>query len=149
MLAALAAFARSASSQMIIGSEPPSSSVTRLEPLAASAATCSPVGVEPVKATLRTSGCVTSASPVSAPVPGNTVSTPSGRPASARISPSRSVVSGVESAGFATTVLPHSSAGPSLLHSSVVGKFHGTIAATTPSGRRSTRPSTPASSPCT
>ena len=36
------------------------------------------------------------------------------------------------SAGLATTVLPHSSAGPSLLHSSVVGKFQGTIAATTP-----------------
>ena len=50
------------------------------------------------------------------------------------------------SAGLATTVLPATSAGPSLLHSSVVGKFHGTIAATTPSGRRRTRPSTPVSS---
>ena len=54
MAAALAAFLRSASSQMIIGSEPPSSSVTRLEPAAASACTRSPTGVEPVKATLRT-----------------------------------------------------------------------------------------------
>ena len=123
--------------------------MTRFEPFAASAATRSPVGVEPVNATLRTSGWVTSASPASAPVPGSTVSTPSGSPASARISPSRSVVSGVESAGFATTVLPHSNAGPSLLHSNVVGKFQGTMAATTPSGRRSTRPSTPASSPWT
>ena len=58
MAAALAAFLRSASSQMIIGSEPPSSSVTRLEPAAASACTRSPTGVEPVKATLRTRGCV-------------------------------------------------------------------------------------------
>ena len=49
--------AKSASSQMIIGSDPPSSSVTRLVPLAASAAICSPTGVEPVNATLRTSGC--------------------------------------------------------------------------------------------
>ena len=49
-----------------------------------------------------------------------------------RISASRSVVSGVVSAGLATTVLPDTSAGPSLLHSSVVGKFHGTIAPTTP-----------------
>ena len=73
------------------------------------------------------------------------MNTPSGTPAAAKISPSRSVVSGVVSAGLATTVLPHSSAGPTLLHSSVVGKFHGTIAATTPSGRRNTRPSTPAS----
>ncbi len=61
MLAALAAAARSASSQMIIGSEPPSSSVTRLVPLAHSAMICSPTGVEPVKAILRTSGCVASA----------------------------------------------------------------------------------------
>ena len=146
MAAADAAFLRSASSQMIIGSLPPSSSVVRLEPTAASAATRSPVGVEPVKATLRTSGCVTSASPVTGPVPVTTLNTPSGR-ISLRISCRRSVVNGVVSAGFATTVLPHSSAGPSLLQSSVVGKFHGTIAATTPSGRRSTRPSTPGIEP--
>jgi hypothetical protein len=56
MLAALAAAARSASSQMIIGSEPPSSSVIRLVPRAASAMICSPTGVDPVNATLRTSG---------------------------------------------------------------------------------------------
>ena len=149
MLAALAAFARSASSQMIIGSEPPSSSVTRLVPCAASAATRCPVGVEPVKATLRTSGWPTSASPAIGPVPGTTLSTPGGTPAAARISAKRNVVKGVVSAGLATTVLPHSSAGPSLLLSSVVGKFHGTIAATTPSGRRRTRPSTPTSRPWT
>ena len=54
-------------------------------------------------------------------------------------------MNGVVSAGLATTVLPARKAGPSLLHSSVVGKFHGTIAATTPSGRRSVRASTPGS----
>ena len=134
---------------MIIGSEPPSSSVTRLEPAAASACTRSPTGVEPVKATLRTRGCVTSASPTTAPAPGRTLKTPSGSPASLKISASRSVVKGVESAGLATTVLPARKAGPSLLHSSVVGKFQGTIAATTPSGRRSTRASTPVSTLCT
>ena len=134
---------------MIIGSEPPSSSVTRLVPLAASAMTRSPVGVEPVKATLRVSGCVISASPARGPVPVTTLRTPGGRPASVRISASRSVVNGVVSAGLATTVLPHTSAGPSLFDSSVVGKFHGTIAATTPSGLRRTRPSTPGSSPWT
>ncbi len=47
MLAALAAAARSASSQMIIGSEPPSSSVTRLMPCAHWAMIRSPTGVEP------------------------------------------------------------------------------------------------------
>ena len=56
MLAALAAAARSASSQMIIGSEPPSSSVTRLVPRAALAMIRSPTGVEPVNAILRISG---------------------------------------------------------------------------------------------
>jgi hypothetical protein len=134
---------------MIIGSLPPSSSVTRFVPRAASAMMRSPVGVEPVNATLRVSGCVTSASPASGPVPVTTLSTPGGSPASVRISARRSVVNGVVSAGLATTALPHTSAGPSLFESSVVGKFHGTIAATTPSGRRSTRPSTPGSSPCT
>src|ERR1700743_999255 len=53
MDAALAAAARSASSQMIIGAEPPSSSVTRLEPTAASAATCPPTGVGHVNAIWR------------------------------------------------------------------------------------------------
>ena len=61
-------------------------------------------------------------------------------PASCMISAIRSVVSGVVSAGFATTALPQTSAGPSLLPSSVVGKFQGTIATTTPSGRLRTSP---------
>ena len=62
------------------------------------------------------------------------------QPASRMISAIRSVVSGVVSAGFATSVLPQTSAGPSLFPSSVVGKFHGTIATTTPSGRLTTSP---------
>ena len=41
--------------------------------------------------------------------------TPSGSPASRMISAIRSVVSGVVSAGFATTVLPQTSAGPELV----------------------------------
>src|SRR3954468_8660833 len=111
MLAALAAADRSASSQTIIGSEPPSSSVTRLAPRAASAAIRSPVGVEPVKATLRTSGCVTNASPATGPVPGTTFSTPGGTPASVRISARRNVVNGVGSAALATQGLPGVSGG--------------------------------------
>ena len=65
---------------MIIGSDPPSSSVNRLQPLAASVMTRSPVGVDPVKPILRVSGCVMSASPASGPVPVTTFSTPGGRP---------------------------------------------------------------------
>ena len=132
---------------MIIGSEPPSSSVTRFIPGAASAMICSPTGVEPVKAILRTSGWRTRAVPVTDPLPVTTLNTPAGRPPSASSSAKRSVVSGVVPAGLATTVLPATSAGASLLHSSVVGKFQGTIAPTTPSGRRRTIPSTPGSRP--
>jgi hypothetical protein len=52
----------------------------------------------------------------------------------------RNVVRGVVFAGFATTTFPVIKAGPSLLPSNVVGKFHGTIAPMTPSGRRTMRP---------
>ncbi len=98
-----------------------------------------PVPVWPVNATRRTSGCATSASPVSGP-PVTTLSTPGGRPASPASSATRRVVSGVVSAGLATTVLPAASAGPTLLASRVSGKFHGVIAPTTPMGRLVTRP---------
>ncbi len=145
MLAALAAAARSASSQMIIGSDPPSSSVTRLMPWAHWAMIRSPTGVEPVNAIFLVSGWVTRASPASEPRPVITLKTPLGRPPSDSSSANRSVVSGVVAAGLATTVLPATSAGASLLHSSVVGKFHGTIAPTTPRGRLRTMPSTPGS----
>ena len=44
-------------------------------------------------------------------------------------------MSGVVSAGFRTTVLPHASAG-AIFHASIrSGKFHGTICAATPRGR--------------
>ena len=83
--------------------------------------------------------------PAFEPPPVTTLNTPAGSPPSCRSSAKRSVVSGVVPAGLATTVLPATSAGASLFDSSVVGKFHGTIAPTTPSGRRSTMPSTPGS----
>ena len=81
MEAALAAAARSASSQMIIGSDPPSSSVTRFVPRAASAMIRSPTGVEPVKAIFRPPGCRTSAAPVAEPPPVTTLNTPVGQTA--------------------------------------------------------------------
>ena len=49
-----------------------------------------------------------------------------------------SEVSGVYGDGFATTVLPASHAGASFHASRITGKFHGVIAATTPSGLRTT-----------
>ena len=99
-----------------------------------------PTAVEPVKATLRTPGWRTRASPATGPVPVTTLTAPAGRPPAWSSSARRRVVSGVVSAGLATTVLPATRAGPSLLASRVVGKFQGTIAPTTPRGRRSTIP---------
>ena len=63
--------------------------------------------------------------PAFEPPPVTTLNTPAGSPPSCSSSAKRSVVSGVVPAGLATTVLPATSAGASLLDSSVVGKFHG------------------------
>jgi hypothetical protein len=52
----------------------------------------------------------------------------------------RNVVSGVELAGFTTTVFPAASAGPIFVPMRVMGKFQGTIAPHTPTGRLNTRP---------
>ena len=68
--------------------------------------------------------------------PGTTESTPSGRPASVKISASALVVRGVSAAGLSTTVHPAKSAGPSLLIARNSGTFQATIAPTTPIGSR-------------
>ena len=71
-----------------------------------------PVTVSPVIETMRTLGCPTSASPMSAPEPDRTLTTPGGR-ISAAISAKASADSGVRADGLRTTVLPAASAGPS------------------------------------
>ena len=75
-----------------------------------------------------------------------------GIPASRQSSPSRIAESGVSSAGFRTTVLPHASAGPSFQLAMFAGKFHGTMRPTTPSGSRKVAATPPArgivSPPC-
>ena len=95
-----------------------------------------PTSVEPVKAILSTSGCRTSAAPAAVPMPGTTLSAPGGRPASTTRSPSSRAVSGVSCAGFKTTVHPAASAGAIFQEARLSGKFHGTIAPTTPTGSR-------------
>ena len=55
-------------------------------------------------------------------------------PASCRISTSFTEVSGACDAGLITTVLPETSAGASFHVGIAMGKFHGAISATTPSG---------------
>src|ERR1043165_3818950 len=50
-------------------------------------------------------------------------------------------LSGVSDAGLMTTELPPASAGPTLWHTRLSGKLNGVIAATTPHGTRSVKPS--------
>src|SRR5437660_906208 len=108
----LIAASRSASGRMTFALLPPSSSVTRLRPSPHLRPISRPTAVEPVKATLFTPGWSTSAAPVS-PSPGITLTTPSGKPASATSWPRRSAVRGVCSAGFRTTVQPAAAASSS------------------------------------
>ena len=77
-----AARSQLASAKTMFGDLPPNSSDTRLMSSAPNFMMVAPTSVEPVKPILRTSGWVANALPASAPLPGNTCSTPSGRPAS-------------------------------------------------------------------
>jgi len=93
-----------------------------------------PTSAEPVKATQSTSSCRPSAWPAVSPKPGRTLRTPSGTPASAASSATRTAVSGDCSAGFMTTVLPVASAATVIPVMIARGKFHGAITAATPRG---------------
>ena len=129
-----AALARSASAKITFALFPPSSRVTRFTCSAQPAITRLPICVDPVKTTLRTIGLVTNRSPTTEPLPGNTWKTSSGSPASRPSSASRIAVSGVISAGLRTTVFPAANAGANAQPAIGIGKFHGTMTPTTPSG---------------
>ena len=62
--------------------------------------------------------------------------TPSGTPASVKISATALAVRGVSGAGLSTTEQPAASAAPSLLQTRNSGTFHAVIAPTTPTGSR-------------
>lgn len=62
------------------------------------------------------------------------LTTPGGKPASLMSSAILSADKGVYSAGFKTTVHPAASAGASFQLIIKAGKFHGIMAATTPTG---------------
>src|SRR3989454_268185 len=101
---------RSASSNTMKGLFPPSSSDSFLPEPAVALRMIRPTSVEPVKAILSTSGCITSSSPVR-PSPVTTFNTPGGSPAWCAISAKHRAVSGVNSAGLSTTVFPAASPG--------------------------------------
>ena len=118
---------------MMFAAFPPSSSVRRFPVPASSRWIDLPTSVEPVKAILSTSSCLTSAAPV-LPSPVTMLTTPGGSSAWRSTSAKRSAESGVVSAGLRTTVFPAASAGAIFQESMSSGKFHGTIWPATPIG---------------
>lgn len=108
---------------------------------AACLSSAEPTGVEPVNVSLRSRrSAITGADRAFASEAGTTLSTPSGSPARRNSSTRYSVVSGVRSAGFRTTVHPAARAGAIFRVAIASGKFHGVIAYTGPTGRLRTMP---------
>jgi hypothetical protein len=64
------------------------------------------------------------------------LSTPSGNPAWTNSSVNAAAIAGVYSAGFHTTVFPHSSAGTRYQDGTATGKFPAVTTAATPTGTR-------------
>ena len=120
-----AARSRSASAKTTNGACPPSSRLACLPDSAQRAASIRPTSREPVKDTWRTSGALRKTSPIGSGSPQTRLSTPGGKPASAKTSNSSTADSGVCSAGLSTTVLPAATAGASLRVIIALGKFHG------------------------
>ncbi len=92
-----------------------------------------PVVVSPVKAIFAMRLFEASGLPASSPKPLTMLSTPGGK-RSAIISMRTMIDAGVCSAGLSTTQLPAAMAGASFQTAMRIGKFHGMICPTTPSG---------------
>ena len=90
--------------------------------------------MDPVKDTLRTRASANNAPATVEPRPVTTLTTPGGTPASVASRPNSIAVSGVCEAGLTTWVQPAARAGPSLRVIIANGKFHGVMAAVTPTG---------------
>src|SRR2546423_913274 len=110
------AWSRAQSSKTMFAALPPSSSVSFLPEPASRRWIALPTSVEPVNAILSTSAS-TSAAPVR-PSPVTMLTTPGGSSACRSTSQKSSAVSGVVSARFRTTGVPHASAGP-IFHASI------------------------------
>ncbi|MNL17429.1 hypothetical protein D3C87_1385220 [compost metagenome] len=139
-LAAMApstAASRSASSKTMNGALPPSSSERRFTVGADCAIRMRPTSVDPVNDSLRTMGLPVSTAPMVLASPVTTWSTPAGMPARCASSASAKADSGVSSAGLMTMAHPAAKAGPALRVIIAAGKFHGVMAAQTPTGWRS------------
>ena len=125
----------SASSNTMRGAFPPSSSDMRFTLSALCCMSSFPTRVDPVKEILRTSGWLVS---VWATGAGSfevmTWKTPAGKPASSARHSSASADKGVSSDGFRMITHPAASAGAALRVIMPLGKFHGVMAPTIPTG---------------
>src|SRR5690606_12430566 len=133
-MAPATARSRSASSNTMKGALPPSSIDTFFMVPAHCSISCLPTLVDPVNDSLRTMGLPVSSPPTTSDLPVTTLSTPAGMPASAASSASASAEYGGAVAGLRTLVHPAASAAPALRVIMALGKFHGVMAATTPTG---------------
>ena len=130
---------RSASSSTIVADLPPSSRNRRFIVAAPFSMIRFPTAVEPVKEIRSTFGESVSSSPTRWSEAVTTLTTPGGMSVRSAIKrPRRVALKGVSGAGLSTTVLPVASAWPILWIVTSNGKFHGTIAPTTPTGSRQT-----------
>ena len=95
-----------------------------------------PTPTEPVKLIAWMPGWLTSASPMTLPRPITRLNTPAGMPERLMISASAQAQPGTRSAGLSTTQLPKASAGAIFQAGIAIGKFHGVMRPTTPTGSR-------------
>ena len=96
---------------------------------------CRAIGVEPTNDTAWMSGWSSSASTATLS-PCTTLNTPSGTPASFKISATNSDADGSFSEGFSTNVFPQAIAFANIHMGTIAGKLNGVMPATTPSGWR-------------
>ncbi|MNC31555.1 hypothetical protein D3C75_798800 [compost metagenome] len=116
------------------GALPPSSRLKRLMCSALWRISSRPTAVEPVKEILRTVGLPVSSSPMPAGIPVTTLNTPAGMPTRSASTARAKADSGVRSEGLTMTGHPAARAGAHLRVIIALGKFHGVIAAQTPTG---------------
>ena len=133
-IAPLIAISISASLKTMNGALPPNSIEVFLTVPAHCCISNLPTSVEPVKVSLRTVGFEVSSPPISFDGPVTQENTPFGTPARSANSHRANAEKGVALAGFSTIVQPAAKAGPALRVIIAAGKFHGVIAAQTPTG---------------
>ena len=121
----------------MLGDLPPSSSVSFFIVSAAVFMMRLPTSVEPVKLILSIPGCLTIASPAMEPLPGKNVEHARRQPRLERQLADADRGERRQLRRLDDDGVPAASAGAAFQPTMIIGKFHGMIAPTTPSGSRS------------